>query len=104
MTTVAQEDIPYNMRQYPKTTDYHWPQFFEDATGITGEWTNGEGVGTGPIGFGFSVKLTQESVRLQFGTSLRGVQSGYIGCNTGNGEKLSNSQACCLAQLCLAAA
>ena len=26
-----------------------------------------------------------------------------MGCNTGNGEKLSNSQACCLAQLCLAA-
>ena len=32
------------------------------------------------------------------------VQSDYIGCKTGNGEKLSNSQACCLAQLCLAAA
>ena len=25
------------------------------------------------------------------------IQTGYIGCNTGNGEKLSNSQACCLA-------
>ena len=32
------------------------------------------------------------------------VQNGYIGFNTGNGEKLSNSQACCLAQLCMAAA
>ena len=26
------------------------------------------------------------------------------GCCTGNGDKLSNSQVCCLAQLCLAAA
>ena len=32
------------------------------------------------------------------------VQSGCVGCNTGNGEKLSISQACCLAQLCQAAA
>ena len=29
---------------------------------------------------------------------------GGCGCRTGNGKKLSNSQACCLAQLCLAAA
>ena len=29
---------------------------------------------------------------------------GYLGFKTGNGEKLSNSQAYCLAQLCLAAA
>ena len=35
---------------------------------------------------------------------LQNIQCGYIGCNTGNGEKLSISQACCLAQLCLAAA
>ena len=32
------------------------------------------------------------------------VQSGWSGCHTGNIEKLSNSQVCCLAQLCLAAA
>ena len=32
------------------------------------------------------------------------VQSGRSGCRTGNEEKLSNSQICCLAQLCLAAA
>ena len=32
------------------------------------------------------------------------VQPADIGCNTGNGKKLSNSQSCCLAQLCLAAA
>ena len=32
------------------------------------------------------------------------VQGGWSGCRTGNGEKLSNSQLCCLAQLCLAAA
>ena len=32
------------------------------------------------------------------------LQSGWSGCRTGNGEKLSNSHVCCLAQLCLAAA
>ena len=32
------------------------------------------------------------------------VQSGYSGFKTGNGEKINNIQACCLAQLCLAAA
>ena len=32
------------------------------------------------------------------------VQGGWGGCRTGNGKKLSNSQAGCLAQLCLAAA
>ena len=32
------------------------------------------------------------------------VQCGYIGCNTGNGEKPSINQACWLAQLCLVAA
>ena len=31
-------------------------------------------------------------------------QSGWSGCRTGNREKLSNSQVCCLAQLCLAVA
>ena len=30
--------------------------------------------------------------------------SGWSGCRTGNGEKLSNSQVCCLFQLCLDAA
>ena len=34
----------------------------------------------------------------------RPVQPADIGWPTGNGMKLSNSQACCLAQLCLAAA
>ena len=61
-TTVAAEHIPFEMRQYPRTTDYHWPDFNRNATGISGEWTNGEGLGTGPIGFGFSVKLTEDSV------------------------------------------
>ena len=32
------------------------------------------------------------------------LQSADIGWPTGNGKKLSNSQACCLAQLCLASA
>ena len=31
------------------------------------------------------------------------IQGGWGGWPTGNGNKLSNSQACCLAQLCLAA-
>ena len=35
---------------------------------------------------------------------VRLVQGGLGGWPTGNGNKLSNSQACCLAQLCLAAA
>ena len=35
---------------------------------------------------------------------IRDVQGGWGGCRTGNGKKLSNSQACCLAQMCLAAA
>ena len=34
---------------------------------------------------------------------LQGLQGGWGGCRTGNGKKLSNSQAFCLAQLCLAA-
>ena len=41
----------------------------------------------------------QDSI-LSFGT----VQPADIGWPTGNGKKVSNSQACCLAQLCLAAA
>ena len=32
------------------------------------------------------------------------LQGGWGGWPTGNGKKVSNSQACCLAQLCLAAA
>ena len=32
------------------------------------------------------------------------VQGGWGGWPTGNGKKVSNSQVCCLAQLCLAAA
>ena len=37
-------------------------------------------------------------------SSLLSVQCSCSGWPTGNGKKLSNSQACCLAQLCLAAA
>ena len=36
--------------------------------------------------------------------SPNGVQPADIGWPTGNGKELNNSQACCLAQLCLAAA
>ena len=36
--------------------------------------------------------------------SLSQIQGGRGGWPTGNGKKLSNSQACCLAQLCLAGA
>ena len=35
---------------------------------------------------------------------MRKVQSADIGWPTGNGKNLSNSEACCLAQLCLGAA
>ena len=41
---------------------------------------------------------------MNFCHTLYNVQPADIGCRTGNGKKLSNSQACCLAQLCLAAA
>ena len=43
-----------------------------------------------------------DSSRLQMGLGI--LQPVDPGCPTGNGKKLSNSQACCLAQLCLAAA
>ena len=43
-------------------------------------------------------------MRLVCNCSPKLVQSGWSGCRTGNREKLSNSQVCCLAQLCLAAA
>ena len=32
------------------------------------------------------------------------LQIGWSGCRTGNGEELSNSQVCCLSQLCMATA
>ena len=47
---------------YVRTTTYHWPNFNENATDIEGEWTNSEGIGTGPFGFGSDVKLTDTSV------------------------------------------
>ena len=42
--------------------------------------------------------------RLQSALQQYIVQCAQIVCLTGNGKKLNNSQACCLAQLCLAAA
>ena len=46
-----------------------------------------------------------EYINLQSKIQLdRPVQGGWGGCHTGNGKKLSKTQACCLAQLCLAAA
>ena len=42
--------------------------------------------------------------RGSFDTAQEAVQGGWGGWPTGNGKKLSYSQACCLAQLCLAAA
>ena len=45
--------------------------------------------------------MTQVRFYLDFMTHL---QPADIGWPTGNGKKVSNSQACCLAQLCLAAA
>ena len=44
---------------------------------------------------------TPKNWTLGFGACM---QSAHIGRPTGNGKELSNSQACCLAQLCLAAA
>ena len=45
-----------------------------------------------------------EKVKIPFTKTLRTVQPADIGWPIGNGKKLSNSRACCLAQLCLAAA
>ena len=52
--------------------------------------------GDGHISHGL-ISGVKRSVRLL-------VQGGWGGWPTGNGKKLSYSQACCLAQLCLAAA
>ena len=43
----------------------------------------------------------QDKADLTSGMTLQG---GWSGWPTRNGKKLNNSQACCLAQLCLAAA
>ncbi len=47
---------------YMRTSDYHWPLFNQNATGITGEWTAANGIETGPFGFGSDVQLTETSV------------------------------------------
>ena len=44
------------------------------------------------------------SVRQIYEEADAALQPADIGWPTGNGKKVSNSQACCLAQLCLAAA
>ena len=51
-------------------------------------------------GVGACVKLSPDTTSHQLCTT---VQGGWGGWPTGNGKKLSYSQACCLAQLCLAA-
>ena len=43
-------------------------------------------------------------VKVDLLNTMKEVQGGWSGGRTGNWEKLSNSQVCCLAQLCLAAA
>ena len=64
MSTVPPEPYEWTPEAltYPRTTDYHWPNFDQNATEIEGEWTNSEGIGTGPFGFGNDVKLTDSSV------------------------------------------
>ena len=51
-----------------------------------------------------SQKKQAESHNLGQTFLANSVQGGWGGCRTGNGKKLSKTQACCLAQLCLAAA
>ena len=41
--------------------------------------------------------IARSSVVIAVAAMLKAVESGYIGCNTGNGVKQSLSQACCLA-------
>ena len=64
MSTVPPEPYEWTPEAltYQRTTDYHWPNFDHNATDIEGEWTNSEGIGTGPFGFGNDVKLTDSSV------------------------------------------
>ena len=45
-----------------------------------------------------------QALTLDFPRNSPHMKSGWSGCRTGNGEKLSNSEVYCLAQLCLAAA
>ena len=47
-----------------------------------------------------NIRLSRRQICMPFLKTLVFVQGGWP---TGNGKKLSNSQACCLAQLCLAA-
>ena len=64
MSTVPPEPYQWTPEAltYVRTTTYHWPNFNDNATDIEGEWTNSEGIGTGPFGFGSDVKLTDTSV------------------------------------------
>ena len=64
MSTVPPEPYEWTPEAltYERTTTYHWPNFDVNATDIEGEWTNSEGIGTGPFGFGSDVKLTDTSV------------------------------------------
>ena len=57
--------------------------------------------GKGKGGRRFDVRIVVDIVPH---THTHTIQPADIGWPTGNGKKLSNSQACCLAQLCLAAA
>ena len=80
--------VNHNSLGWSQTRFYcHWSFLLSDDTGVLGFIL-------------FPYTLFYYSM---YWNSLR-VQGGWGGWPTGNGKKLWNSQACCLAQLCLGAA
>ena len=59
---------------------------------------------TQPLRDNFKLQSTVIHLLIRISILLVKLQGGWSGWPTGNGKKVSNSQACCLAQLCLAAA
>ena len=58
----------------------------------------------GELNFSLDYDFATQTLKLKMIQVSLDIQSGCSGCRTGNGKKLSNSQACCLDQLCLGAA
>ena len=82
-----------------------WKQEFSFLKVYPKVRTRGEGCGGGAEEAAERRGQGEDKGEADYWTHLRreGVQSADIGWSTGNGKKLSNRQACCLAQLCLAA-
>ena len=67
---------------------------------------NGQQLSPSPVPPSAPFQLVKPLAATKMSSSKKGLrlQPADIGLPTGDGKKLSNSQACCLAQLCLAAA